>query len=503
MEQRPQIHRPKRPMTIPEFRKQASDVIAKLTAEVPPFPDDPEAKAKRLEEAEADFLVCSKIYLPHYFSKPSAAFHHDLGELLDIRPDVDKHQVVTPVGVAAPRGFAKTTITSFGYVIHQMLFKKRHFIIVGSDTKDLAADLTGYILLEFMENERIRQDFGWLLSADPALNDFEANGVRLLARGSGQRVRGLKHKQHRPDLVILDDLENDKNVRNPRLVDAKLKWINEAVYPAIDPGGSLFIIGTILARRSALAQIVHAKEPPYSTWKRRIYKAFQDDGTSLWPDLYPVPILMKQKEMMGSLAFNKEKQNEPVDEEGAFREQWIVAYTPEQIADQTLSRYGWFDPSVGSGESSDYKAIVVVGLNADQLLYVLHAFIRRCSLDTALSHIFNLHREHPFVQFGVEDNVFQKLLLNEIDRMAGQFGFNVPVRGITNTLAKETRVSGLSPLVERGRIRFNLAEGDQALLKEQLIMFPSPTVNDDGPDSLEGACRLAGQVGLGGAPNIW
>ena len=49
----------------------------------------------------------------------------------------------------------------------------------------------------------------------------------------------------------------------------------------------------------------------------------------------------------------------------------------------------------------------------------------------------------------------------------------------------------LSPYIERGMIRFQKGHSDQDLLVEQLIYFPSTTVNDDGPDALEGAVDLA------------
>ena len=33
------------------------------------------------------------------------------------------------------------------------------------------------------------------------------NGVCILSRSRGQKIRGLKHRQHRPKLVIGDDVE--------------------------------------------------------------------------------------------------------------------------------------------------------------------------------------------------------------------------------------------------------------------------------------------------------
>ena len=157
------------------------------------------------------------------------------------------------MAVAAPREFAKTTVCTFGYVLHQICFRRRHFILIGSDTEDLASDLTGYLYLELLYNERLHQDFGELAKGNKPVNDFVTlNDIRIKARGRGQRLRGLKHKQWRPDLVILDDLENDTNVRNPEIVQSILDWVKSAVYPAVDARGTLMIIGTILRWHSAL-----------------------------------------------------------------------------------------------------------------------------------------------------------------------------------------------------------------------------------------------------------
>jgi len=62
---------------------------------------------------------------------------------------------------------------------------------------------------------------------------------------------------------------------------------------------------------------------------------------------------------------------------------------------------------------------------------------------------------------------------------------------VTHKVAKEARIISLSPLLERGKIRFIRGHSDQELLIEQLLYFPSKTINDDGPDALEGAVWLS------------
>jgi hypothetical protein len=321
----------KKKLSKAEFRRRADDILGRLAGELAALPDDTASKMERLRLAAASPMHFMRTYLPHYFQDEFAHFHYELIELLDRRPGQD--EVVVPVAVAAPREFAKTTITSFGYVLHQVYLKQRRFVIIGSDTEDLASDLTGYLYLEMLYNERLKADYGEMVRDGWAVDDFVTlNDVRLKARGRGQRLRGLKYRQYRPDLVILDDLENDKGVRNPRLVKDLLEWIKNTVYPAIDAQGSLFIIGTILARGSALAKIVRGEEEPFNYWHRRLYRAITPEGESLWPARHPLSKLMQQKALMGSLAFNREKMNDPLDEEGLFREQWIRYYQPEELA---------------------------------------------------------------------------------------------------------------------------------------------------------------------------
>ncbi len=477
-------------LTKSEFRKRADKILMRLSLEVMPFWSDSEEKQKqRLERAARDPLYFCRTYLPHYFPHAPAPFHHELVRMLEHRTA----DAVTPMAVAAPREFAKTTVCSFGYVLHQICFRKRHFILIASDTEDLASDLTGYIYLELLYNERLHQDFGELVKGNKSVDDFVTlNDIRVKARGRGQRLRGLKHKQHRPDLAILDDLENDTNVRNPDIVQAILNWVQSSVYPGLDAGGTLMIIGTILRWRSALHLMLTSEEEPYCNFQRRLYRALQDDGTSLWEARHPVARLKLQKQLMGTAAFNREKMNEPAPDGGFFREEWIHYYHPDSLKDRQLIVTGFFDPSMETGATSDYKAFITVGwCPQDLVFYIMDALIQKTTLEQVMRSIYNRHQQYGYRVVGVEDNLFQRLLLKEFDRLGKERGQILPVKGITHRIAKETRVAGLSPLLERGKIRFIRGHSDQDVLVEQLLYFPSKTLHDDGPDALEGAVTLA------------
>ncbi len=482
-----------------EFRRRAQEILGYLQSEYEPFKDDtPENQSRRKHRALSDPFFFFRTYLPHYFNCKFAPFHYELVASLERRPTLGDSTVVMPVVRAAPRDFAKTTITSFGYVIHQIVYKLRHFILLISDTADLASDLTGYIYLELCYNERLKHDFGKLVRDNWAVEDYVTlNDVRLLARGRGQRIRGVKHKQHRPDLVVMDDLENDTSARNVQQCTNLLRWIASTAYSAIDVHGNLFIIGTLLSKKSALHTMCYSTEEPWCHWDRQVYRAITAGGESLWPAKFPLEVLEEQRRMMGSVAFNREKQNYPEEEDGYFQSVWFKYYQPEDLLDEEgnpkpLIVASWFDPSIETGSQHDYKAIVTVGYcPADNRFYVLDAYIKRTSIETAVQHSLTLHQIYHWLAFGVEANLFQRLLLKEFDAAARVANVTLPLRGIVNHLAKEVRIAGLSPLVERGQILFREHHSDQDLLIEQLTYFPSRSFHDDGPDALEGAVRLA------------
>jgi predicted phage terminase large subunit-like protein len=74
----------------------------------------------------------------------------------------------------------------------------------------------------------------------------------------------------------------------------------------------------------------------------------------------------------------------------------------------------------------------------------------------------------------------------------------LPIKGVTHRIAKETRVAVLSPMFERGKIRFIRGHSDQEKLIEQLLYFPSRNLHDDGPDALAAAVQLAQTLSVGG-----
>ena len=300
-----------------ELKRKLDRLRKKIQAALCPL--DPKERETRVARAKADDFYFYQTYLPYLFDQKSPGFHQELSAAFDLRNEIQAY--------AAPRGFGKTVITQ-GRQLKDICFGTRRHILAVSASENMAEDLVAPIKLHLEENERIIQDFGQLVKKGGTTAFSTTHGVKFTAKGRGQKIRGLH-----PDLVVLDDVEDDKQARNRARVNELLDWLLEVIYPALTPasagGGTLIIIGTLLSRKSLLARLLDKQEFPNVVG--RMYQAIQPDGTSLWETRHPLTELRRIKARIGSRRFNKEYQNCPQDEDSVFQEDWFLNFHPEEL----------------------------------------------------------------------------------------------------------------------------------------------------------------------------
>ncbi|MBN2544574.1 MAG: hypothetical protein JXB50_02175 [Spirochaetes bacterium] len=479
-------------LTVNKFLRESSKILERFENEVLPFKDDKQAQADRKKRASNDFFYFFKTYLPHYCSnKTHPDFYHDINKIFEKNEDAQINSF------AAPRGYSKSTYF-FARISHAVCFKKVKFIIYVSATKELAVDFVSFIKMELSDNARLKQDFGEMLKGVSSQSNFSANGVRVFARTRRQMLRGFKFRHHRPDWIIIDDVEKDEDASSPVMVAKLLKVITEGLYPSLNPlkTSKFFIFGTIIKKRSALGTILLSDEEPYKNWNRRIYRAIETSfgrEKSLWNERFPLKLLKKIKETIGSIAFEKEFQNNPIDEESnPFQESWIKKYDINRLNIHNLVKAMFIDPSAREKKKNDFKAIIIAGLDKENMdFYILHAWIKKTSILNMLHAVFRLYFLFRPSVVGFESNGFQILLKELFEMLEKQYKISLPLKLIDHDVPKELRILKQSPLMERGKLLFkDNADDDTKILVHQFLSFPSTAVNDDGPDATAEAVNL-------------
>ena len=493
-------------LTEQRFDQYADDLKRWIVESVSPFKNDTPAKQKkRIAKAKHDLLYFCATYLPHYFTVDFAEIHEEWEELSELRDQA--------VFIAAPREHAKSTFFTFAIPIRNIAYVLRRFQLIISDTNDQASGFTLAIRCELEENLRLKHDFGKLRSVYGRRSttwqrgDFISNSVRTLARGYGEKVRGLKFRQWRPDYAAPDDFENDVNVENPKLVTKGKRWLTRAVIGSMGPGYTFLMVGNLFHPKSVLSQFIAEKdEDGKPLYVSRIYRAWIDYGKSgqrpLWPALWSAERLEKKHRQMSTVDFNAEMMNLTGAENSPFPEEWIKYYEPEEIQDLELISATAVDPSAKSGENNDYKANITVSLSREKMIfYVRHAWIRHASPGEMFAAAYHQHDEYSG-QIWIEDNMLEDFLHEAIQNYAREVGRYIPWMPVHHSTNKEARIIGtLSYLVEYGKLKFLKNHSDQNLLVEQLIYILNKNVNDDGPDALEEVVSAL-QGGVGAMPVV-
>jgi predicted phage terminase large subunit-like protein len=231
------------------------------------------------------------IYLSHHFHKPPSRMHQELFELLtEASAQRGQH-----LAVAAPRGHAKTTLVSLAYVLWSVLYAKERFVLIVSATREQAVQLLADIRRELTGNERLLTDFPEICmplvkARGPvtvkAHHLVLANDVCVRVLGSGQGLRGMKHRQHRPTLIIGDDLEELEQAQSEDQRQKLRDWFARTLLKAGTSSTNVIVIGTILHYDSLLAQLTDRRQQRDRSggWTRRIYQAVESFSTrgDLW-----------------------------------------------------------------------------------------------------------------------------------------------------------------------------------------------------------------------------
>lgn len=483
-------------LTEGQFDRYADELKKWIRESVSPFErDTPARQAARVKRGETDLLFFFQTYLPHYFSTEFGEFHGEWQQVTELRDEFAL--------VGAPREHAKSTFFTLGNPVHKIVYTLRRFLWLLSDTHEQAAAFTLQVKMELEENPRLRHDFGDLHTKKWSDDEFEtSNGVKVLARGRGDKVRGLRYRQYRPDLAVFDDMENDENVENPRRVKQLVHWIRGSVLGSLGEGYSAVMVGNLFHPKSAIVQLINDQDddgkPRYFS---RVYAAILDEGgpdeRPLWPANWPMERLRKKRHDVGTYAFNKEMQNKVAVDGSPFPEEQARHYERVEIVGRRLLTATAVDPSAKAGENNDFRAVVTFGLYPDEMVFFcLHAWLKKRSIGEMFAAAYDQHDQYGSPSVFIEENMLKDFLHEAIANYARKAGRYLPWAPVHHSTNKEGRIVGTCAyLWEYGKLRFEKNHSDQNLLVEQFVYLLTPSVHDDGPDAAEMA--ISGIQGCG------
>ncbi len=399
-------------------------------------------------------------YLPHYLELAPAEFHRELITALENKDE----KFLEVVGY---RGSAKSTFGSLGLPLYAALELPElyPFIIPCADTGTQAALNVANIKYELDNNALIKQDYGHIKerkmkepNPDPTLESDEewqaknmllSNGVRILARSRGQKIRGFRHRQHRPKLITVDDPEDLEWIRTKENRDKTERWLRGEVIPAMDErDGRLIVIGNWLHSDALMARL--KKDPIFHVLEYPLIK----NGRVTWPSKYPSQeAIDQQKAKVGPNAFMREYLLKVVPEEGAaIKPEWLHYYddAPANL-DQGLHGTG-IDLAISKKATADYTAMVggtSLTVDGKPGIYVdPNPVNERLNFHETISAAKGIIFAKPFSILFVESVQYQQAAIEEMEREM------LPVVAMKPTQDKRARLLTIAPYIQSGVVRF-------------------------------------------------
>jgi len=519
---KPDLKRLTRKQFLAELFTFGADQRALIAAQVSGFRVDAAASAERRQRARWDFRFFCETYFPHFVDAavPPSKFQahaYRLVPALLLQPGVR-------VPMVAPRGEGKSTLLVQLHALWRVAFRYSRYITLVMDAKEQGEMMLEAVKAELEANPRLQQDFPAVCGKGKLWNSakiISANDVMIEVFGAGKRIRGRRFGAFRPDLVLIDDLENDVLVKSKEQRDSRERWLRRVVGNLGPPDGSMvqMYVGTLLHVDSVLARTLrnplwkaHAQIFPsihrwpdrmdlWDAWQERLlndgpdaadayhrqHKAAMEAGAVVsWPEVRPLLVLMRLR-AEDSEAFDTEHQHDPASSDGRpfnGRIQFWVQPSRDWVF------FGSHDPSMGkTARRGDPAATLVGGYDrVHGVLDVVEALIARRAPDKQIEDIIGFQKAYPgLLLWGVEAVAFQEFFRTELVKRSAVLGLHVPARAVMSSTDKDLRIESLQPHVANGLIR--LHRNHRTLLM-QLQHWPEAD-HDDGPDALEMLWQMA------------
>jgi predicted phage terminase large subunit-like protein len=356
--------------------------------------------------------------------------------------------------------------------------QQKRFVVLFGQTKTQAKQYMMNIRHELEHNEMLKRDLGPFQEENDEWGSqslvFRKHGARITIASSDQSIRGIRHKEHRPDAIIIDDAEDIASTKTKEGRDKTYQWLTGEVIPAGDRNTRLIVIGNLLHEDSLLMRLKQRVIGKQMAGVFKMYPLLGDDDAILWPGKYPtMASIEKERQSLGNEnAWQREYLLKIIPTEDAvIFPEWIHYYdTMPPLHTARSIRIG-VDLAISEKETADYTAMVIGFEFIDPVtkrskIYIDSVVInKRMDFPTTVQKCKELHDHYRSIRrpdFAIEDVGYQRSLPQTLEREG------LSVRAVkVGSQDKRSRLMYSSHRVKNGDIVFP-HKGAEILLSQIL-----------------------------------
>ena len=439
---------------------------------------DPAIRRAVTRDSHAMFF---SIYMPHYVKYTMAEFQKDIIRLTEDRTN-------KLACIVAFRGSAKSTLVTLSYSLWSILgVQQKKFVVILCQTQAQARQHMTNLRRELEQNTLLKSDLGpfqeetgvgeWAMTSLV----FKESGARITVASIDQSVRGIRNREHRPDLLILDDIEDMGSTRTLEGRNKTFDWFTREIVPLGDIDTRIILVGNLLHEDSLMMRLKKKIDAKELAATYHWFPLINEAGTCLWPEKFDsFEKIQTLRQSVGSeFAWQQEYLLKIMsDSTRVVWPEWIQHYDqlPTYTQLHRMTAYG-VDLAISQNTRADCTAIVRADLYAEEdgvrRIYVFpNPFNARIGFPETVAKLKTIMQSSSLRRTLYIENVgYQEAMIQQL-RVEG-----IRAEGVSpNGMDKRSRLALLSDVIQSGRVVFP-RHGCEALIA-QLVGFGSEHHDD-------------------------
>jgi predicted phage terminase large subunit-like protein len=422
----------------------------------------------RIAITRQSHLFFFNFYFAHYVKYETASFQRELFSFTE-------HNDINNLFVVAFRGSGKSTILTMSYPVWAILGKQqKKFVLILCQTKNQAKQHMINLKRELESNQLLKNDLGPFQEENDEWGSsslvFSRLNARITAASSEQSIRGIRHHQYRPDLIICDDVEDMLSVKTREGRDKTYDWLHGEVIPAGDKNTKLVVVGNLLHEDGLMMRLKQDVDEKRLNGLFKSYPLINENGRIAWTGKYPTKedIEVEQKKVGNDIAWQREYLLRIVSDAGRVVHPEWIQYYDEIPSDKGyfLGYYVGVDLAISQNETADYTAMVVLEVYRIEEEY--KAYVRMYPINKRLTFpeqieqikilVYNLKTDRT-PQVFIENVGYQESLIQQLKKDG------LRVEGVSVHGDKRGRLMMTTAAIQNGHILFPKKGAEDLILQ--------------------------------------
>ena len=245
---------------------------------------------------------------------------------------------------------------------------------------------------------------------------LEGYSIAVLALGITGQIRGVNIDDYRPDLIVLDDPDNEEttNTHEQREKTGELVFgalQNSLTPPTENPAAKMVLLQTPLNKQDLIAKCAESPD-----WHTETISCFDVNGESTWEDRFPTKYLQAEKQKFVRLrklpTWTREMECSITSTElSAFDASWLK-FWDETGLPSGLTKWVAIDPASIEGKEgkTDDQVCMLVGFLRRDIYVIEYSAASNQDPDELANYFIGLLVSNTVVRTACESVAYQKIL---------------------------------------------------------------------------------------------